>query len=178
MSIWKSVIRDYPEEQDEQGNTNPLYDEWVEAILEEPWFVALQELVKWSGAWAGTEEELMREIRLRVDREVWESDDFPADPKKLMEYYGILFCASPSSLNILDYRELKKEDVEDFDVPGWGPEAPILVEQGRAGLRLSYRDALHTLLYKHQSPLPLAVLNFTYCSKSLQRKSGAGPAAQ
>jgi len=176
--MWKSMIRDYPEEQDEQGNTNPLHDEWVETLLEEPWFVALQDLVKWTGTWAGSEEELMKEIKLRVNREVWESEDFPADPKKLMEYYGILFCASPSSLNILDYRELKKEDVEDFDVPGWGPAAPILVERGRTGLRLSHEDARYTLLCKYRSPLPLAVLEFTSDRYKFNKKrriwSGSG----
>ncbi len=81
--MWKSVIWDEPEEQDEQGNANPLYEEWFEEVLREPWFVALQDLVKWTGAWVGTEEQLMEEIRLRVDREVWEFEDFPSDFRKL-----------------------------------------------------------------------------------------------
>src|SRR5215204_5760970 len=156
MSMWKSVIRDFPEEQDEQGNANLLYNEWVEALREEPWFVALRDLVKWSGTWVGTEEELMGELRLRVDREVWESEDFPSEPQKLMKYYEIIYFArSGLNLEIFDYSELKKKDLEEFDVPGWGPEAPILVEQDSAGRKPFFNDVLFKLA-KYENPLLLA----------------------
>lgn len=135
--------------------------------MNEPWFVALQDLVKWTGTWTGSEEELMRELRLRVNREVWESEDFPSDPPKLMKYYEAMFFASSEvslgdeGLSLLDYRDFKKKDLEDYDVPEWGPEAPILLSQGWAGARPFYQQALYTLLDKYRSPLPLAVLGFT-----------------
>jgi hypothetical protein len=44
--MWKSVIRDYPEELDEWGNSNPLFLEWIEALISEPWLTALQDLVE------------------------------------------------------------------------------------------------------------------------------------
>ena len=160
--MWKSVIWDRPAEENEQGDINPRFDEWVEAVMNEPWFTALQNLVKWTGTWIGTEEELMQELRLRVNREVWESEDFPSEMCKLMKYYLIIYRSYPyTDLDILDYRELKKKDLEDFDVPGWGPEAPILLSQFWAGGRPSYEQALYTLLDKYRSPLPLAVLGFT-----------------
>ena len=165
--MWKSVIWDRPDEEDEQGAPNPRFDEWVEAVMNEPWFVALRDLVRWTGTWTGTEEELMKELRLRVNGEVWESEDFPSAPQELMEYYeNIFFASSEVSLgdegvSLLDYREFKKKDLEDYDVPGWGPEAPILLSQVWAGGRPSYEQALYTLLDKYRSPLPLAVLGFT-----------------
>jgi hypothetical protein len=175
--MWKSVIRDYPEDQDEQGNFNPMFGEWVETLVEEPWLVAMRDLVKWSGTWTGTEEELMEEIRLRVNREVWESEDFPSGFPKLRKYFQIAWQVSivngaQLNLEMFDYHEVKKDkDLEEFCVPGWGPEAPILVEQGSAGRRPSYRRALYTLLYKYRSPLPLAVLNFTYFGGKFTKKN-------
>ena len=88
--MWKSVIRDYPEELDEWNNIiNPLFLEWIEALISEPWLAALQDLVGRTRIWTGTEEQLMEEIRFRVNREVWESDDFPSDFPEFREYYRI-----------------------------------------------------------------------------------------
>lgn len=164
--MWKSVIWELPAEGDAQGAINPRYYEWVEEVMNEPWFVALRDLVKWTGTWTGSEEELMQELRLRVNSEVWESEDFPSEMCKLMRYYLVIYRADPyTELDILDYREFNKEDLEDYDVPGWGPEAPILVNQSWAGVRPSYSWALYTLLDKYRSPLPLVVLGFTNGSK-------------
>ncbi len=163
--MWKSVIWDEPEEQDEQGNANPLYNEWVEEVLSEPWFVALRDLVKWTGTWTGAEEKLMKEIKLRVNREVWESEDFPSEPQKLMEYYEIIYFArSGLNLEIFDYSELKKKDLKEFDVPGWGPESALLVEQDSAGRKPFYNDVLSKLT-KYENPLLLAFLIFTNSPK-------------
>jgi len=170
--MWKSVIRDYLEEQDEQGNTIPLYNEWVEELLREPWFVALRDLVRWPGIWTGTEEQLMQEIRLRIDRDVWESEDLPSEPQKLMEYHeAIYFARSGLNLEIFDYSELKKKDLKEFDVPGWGPEAPILVEQGLVGRRPSYNEVVFELA-KYENPLLLAFLIFTDSPKFARTADG------
>ena len=169
--MWKSIIRDYPDEQVEWQKTNPLYEEWLQAVMEEPWFLALRDLVKLTGTWIGSEAELMGEINIRVNREVYESEDFPSVPQKLMVYYEIIFLSYPNvDLGILDYRKLKKNDLEDFDVPEWGPEAPILLQRGWAGTRPSYKMTMYLLLYKYRSPLPLAVLMFTNDSYKFTRK--------
>ena len=89
-SMWKSVIRDYPDEQDEWGTGfNPLFLEYAEALVREPWLVALQDIVAWTKVWTGIEEALMEEIRFRVNRELWESEDFPSDFERLRYYYGV-----------------------------------------------------------------------------------------
>ena len=159
--MWKSEIRNSPPSELEREVPNPAYDEWVDAMMEEPWFVALRDLVKWTGTWVGTEEELVAEVRLRVDREVRESEDFPSDFGTLMDYHHILYYSRFGlGLEIYDHREFKKRDLEEFDVPGWGPEAPILVERDHAGKRPDYYDAMRTLA-RYRSPLALALLIFT-----------------
>jgi hypothetical protein len=49
--MWRRAIRDYPEEQDQQGNASPLFDEWVDALMEEPWLVAFSDFVR-KATWA------------------------------------------------------------------------------------------------------------------------------
>ena len=168
--MWKSEIRNSPPSELEWGVPNPAYDEWVDAIAEEPWFVALRDLVKWGGVWTGTEEELVAEVRLRVDREVGESEDFPSDFGTLMDYHHILYYSRFGlGLEIYDHREFKKKDLGAFDVPGWGPEASILVERDHAGKRPSYYEAMHTLA-RYRSPLALALLIFTDGPKFARHK--------
>jgi hypothetical protein len=171
--MWKSVVRDHLDMLEGSQNPNPLkeedYDVWIYGIiLQEPWLVALFDLVKWAGTWTGTEEQLMEEVKLRVNREVWESEDFPSEYSKLMEYFDVAWGfgrhdGDKLNLEIFDYHEVKKNrNLDEFDVPGWGPEAPILVEQNFLGRRPSPREAMLTLLHKYRSPLPLALLNFTW----------------
>jgi hypothetical protein len=173
--MWKSVIGEDHEEQDESGTGfNLLFLEWVEALKGEPWSVALQDLVKWTKIWTGTEEELMKEVRLRVNREVWEAEDFPSDFRKLMHYYEVLyFSLLGLNLNIFDYRDLSKEDLKGFYAPGWGPGAPILIERDGAA-QPSYNYATYKLA-KYEDPLLLAFLIFTESTKFArgQRWSGS-----
>ena len=170
--MWKSLINDIPDPQDEEGNTNPQWLRWLDTVTQEPWFVALWDLLRWSGTWTGTEEELVEEVSLRVSREVRESEDFPSTWEKFSEYYGTLYDYAHRRLPmILDYRELTKKDLEEFDVPGWGPEAPILVERDLAGRKPCYRNALCDLLYRYRSPLSIAILNFTYESSKFTKKN-------
>jgi hypothetical protein len=159
--MWKSVIHEIPDEQDEQDNTNPLYEKWVDELEGEPWFVALRDVAEPAGTWVGTEDELVEEVRRRVHRAVRESEDFPSDYKMLDRYFLILWQSRPRiGYVILDHRELTKEDLEEFDVEGWGPAAPILLERGDAGRRPRMRDACCKLL-RYESPLALAVMIFT-----------------
>ena len=170
--MWKSMIYESPEPEIEWHKLNPQWLRWLDTVTEEPWFVALEDLVKWSGTWTGTEEELVEEVSLRVSREVRESEDFPSTYEKFSEYYDILYYSDPHRPPmILDYRELTKKDLEEFDVPGWGPEAPILVERDFAGRKPRYRAALCDLLYRYRSPLSIAVLNFTYSSSKFTKKN-------
>ncbi len=168
--MWKSVIRDYPEELDESGTeVNPLFFEWVEALVREPWLVALQDLVAWTKIWTGTEEELMEEIRFRVNREVCESEDFPSDFPEFREYYRIawqeahLLSRAGLRLELFVYDEFTKEDLKEFYAPGWGPAAPILVERDQAA-RHSYWFAMYKLV-KYEEPLLMAFLIFTESTK-------------
>lgn len=172
--MWKSVIRDYPEEQDEWGNLNPLYLEWVEALISEPWLVALQDLVRWTRIWTGTEEGLMEEIRSRVNQEVWESEDFPSDFPEFREFYRIAWQESRYSgrgglgLELFRYDELTKKEREEFYAPGWGPEAPILVERDGAA-RHPYSYTMFKLT-KYQEPLLLAFMAFTNSTKFVRNQ--------
>ena len=177
--MWKSVIRDYPEEQDEWGNLNPLFLEWVEALTSEPWLVALQDLVRWTRIWTGTEQELMEEIKSRVNREVWESEDFPSDFPQFKEFYMIAWQLAPVLSNgvlsngglglaLFRYDELTKKELEEFYAPGWGPEAPILVERDQAA-RHPYSYTMFKLT-KYQEPLLLAFMIFTNSTKFVRNQ--------
>jgi hypothetical protein len=64
-------------------------------------------------------------------------------------------------LSITDYRTMEKELRENYDVPEWGRKAPILLQQGLAGLRPSRDGALHHLS-QYGNPLAASVVVFTY----------------
>lgn len=168
--MWKSEIRNPPPSQLEEFVGNPAYDKWVDAVMEEPWFVALRDLVRWGGVWTGTGEELVEQVRLRVGREVRESEDFLSDLETLMEYYDMLYYSRAGlGLEIYDRRGLKKKVLEEFEVEGWGPEAPILVERDHAGKRPDYYEAMRGLA-RYRSPLALALLIFTDGAKFARHK--------
>jgi hypothetical protein len=156
MTTWRSIINSGPSEE-EDG-----YSEWLEEVLLEPWVQALWGLVQWSGVWTGTEDQLIQQMRMRVAREVRASEDFPSSLEQLTTYMdwaidGIL----SSGLGVFDYhQELADGDLDDFDVPGWGPEAPILVKAGDACYRPYYRDAQFELL-KFWHPVPVAIVHLT-----------------
>jgi hypothetical protein len=156
---WRSAINSGPLE-DEEG-----YWEWVEQIIEEPWFLALEDLVKWTEIWVGTEAQLIEELRVRVGKEVSASPDFPSTLEQLEEYKAIAadgFCWK--DVGFLDFRGLTEEDLADFDVSGWGPETPVLVVQGDAAYRPDFWEAQFKLL-KYWHPLPVGILMFTDSKK-------------
>lgn len=174
--MWKSIINDEPVEIIEdletgQPRTNPRWSEWLEAVAQEPWLVAMYSLVRWSGTWVGTEEELIEEVRLRVGPEVRASEDFPSTYQGLLDYYMALFyCAPHVPPTLLDYRELEKRDIEDHDVPGWGPESPIMIHRDSAAVRPVYRITVYSLMGRYHSPLALAILEFTHGSRKFTKK--------
>jgi hypothetical protein len=175
--MWKSIIDEEPEEAIENPETgsleiNPRWTEWWETVTQEPWLVAMHSLVRWSGTWAGTEEELAEEINLRVNPEVRESEDFPSTYQKLLEYYMALFYYSTPNVvpMLLDYREISKDDLEHFDVPGWSPQAPIMIHRDDAGMCPIYLHTVYALLYRHRSPLSLAVIEFTRESRKFTKQ--------
>src|SRR4051812_41184269 len=98
--MWKSII-----------NTDPLegeegYTQWLDEVMREPWVEALWDLVQADGVWVGTEEQLIQELKLRVGREVAESEDFPSSLERLIDYQGYAIDGFLSSgLGIFDYRQ-------------------------------------------------------------------------
>jgi hypothetical protein len=163
MTTWKSVIYEAPDQEElrDSDPTSTAYPDWVYEVMEEPWVRGLEDLVKWTGVWFGSEERLFEELKMRAGKEVSASPDFPSSLEQLNEYIDIAidgFCMK--NLKFLDYRETSEEDREDFDVPGWGPEAPLLVWVGDAAERPDYWKAMYDLLcYRH--PLPVNILVFT-----------------
>lgn len=160
---WRSAINEMPDlpyiEKFEPDSTE--YEEWLEKVTAEPWFRALEDLVKWTGVWVGTEKQLVGELEMRAGKEVFSSPDFPKDFEQLLLYMQIArdgFIAK--HLAFLHHRQLDKEDLDHYDAPGWGPETPILVFRDRAADRPNYWKAMCKLL-AHGDALPLAVLIFT-----------------
>jgi hypothetical protein len=172
--MWKSVIKNYPEGLEEWDARDPLFLEWVEALTREPWLAALQDLVRWTRIWTGTEEELMEEIRFRVHQEVWDAEDFPSDFSEFRDFYRIAWQEAHAissgglHLELFRYDELTKKELKEFYAPGWGPAAPILVERDGAA-RPKYHYAMDKLL-KYQEPLLLAFLILTDSAKFIRNK--------
>ena len=177
---WRSAINDYPNFDDGQYvDEDQYYDqyyEWLEKVMSEPWVVALEQLIRWTKVWVGTEEDLLGELQLRVGKEVSASPDFPSNYEQLDEYIRIAIDGfQMKELEVMDYRELI-EGLEHFDVPGWGPEAPIVVYEGVAAYALDYWST-HVKLLEYWHPLPLAILRLAaskdfakYCSPGEPRK--------
>ena len=58
---------------------------------------------------------------MRVGKEVSASPDFPSSYEQLVDYIWMAIHGfQMKELEVMDYRELTEEDLEDFDVPGWG----------------------------------------------------------
>jgi len=137
-------------------------DEWIDAIISKPWFAALKSLPGDRGIWVGTEDELMEELKERVGPDATLSEDFPSDVGEIIEPpQDIDWAMRKERLSITDYRTMEKELRENYDVPGWGRKAPILLQQGLAGLRPSRDGALHRLS-QYGNPLAASVVVFTY----------------
>jgi hypothetical protein len=169
---WRSAINEMPDlqylETFEPNSTE--YEDWLEKVMAEPWVAALEELIRWTGLWVGSEENLLGELKMRVGKEVSASPDFPSSYEQLDEYIRIAIEGfQMKELEVMDYRELTEEDLEDFDVPGWGPEAPIVVFDDDAARCLDYWRAMCRFLTYEQA-LPLAVLIFTGEDKHFRKE--------
>ena len=169
---WISAINDCPKIDDDHCDEDQYYDrydEWLEKVMVEPWVAALEDLIKWTRLWVGTEEQLIGELKMRAGKEVSASPDFPSSYEQLDEYIRTAIEGFQMKyLEVMHYRELTEEDLEDFDVPEWGPEAPIIVFEGDAALRPEYWAAMCKLLDRGNDALPLSILIFTGEDKDFQ----------
>lgn len=162
MTIWRSKIDDCPERDADHPFYPEGYDEWLEEVMAEPWVRAMEDLVKWTGIWVGTEEQFFAELEMRVGKAIFASPNFPSSIERLNLYIEIAVEGfMQMDLTFFHYQEMSPEDLADFDVPEWGPEAPILVFAGRATSRPNYYRAMCRLLAFHQDALPLSILLFT-----------------
>ncbi len=175
MTMWRSAIDEMPECDQEHPFYPKGYDEWLEKVMAEPWFLALEGMVKWTGTWVGTEERFFEELEMRAGKEVFASPDFPSDFEQLNLYAQIARDGfARKHIEFWHHRELTEEDLDHYDAPGWGPEAPILVYRDRAAHRPDYYGAMCRLL-AYGEALPLAVLIFTgedVCFRKLRRWTG------
>jgi hypothetical protein len=155
---WRSMINEMPECDADHPDYPAGYDQWLEKVMDEPWVRALEGMVKWTGVWIGTEERFFEELRMRVGREVASSPDFPSSAERLELYQSIAIDGFRDlGLEFWRYSDLSEEDLDDFDAPAWGPEAPILLFNGDAARPLDYWSTRVKLL-KYWHPVPLAVL--------------------
>jgi hypothetical protein len=164
---------DQPDEQlhddhfDADAERHREIDEWIDAITRRPWFVALKSLPGDRGLWVGTEEDLMKELKKRtVEQQSSDvdiaSEEFPSSAREIIEPpQDVDWAMRKERLSITDYRTMEKELRENYDVPEWGRKAPILLQQGLAGLRPSRDGALHRLSL-YGNPLAASVVVFTY----------------
>ncbi len=149
--MWKSELRNCPDLEYamyRRGAPSKDYEAWVDRIEEEPWFVALRELVEHQGQWwVGTEQELIEQLKRRTGEEVSASEDFPSTLDRLKDYAWVAGEAfTRVDIDILDYELAKTYGTGGFDAPGWGPEAPILIFQDNSVLRPDYIWALGKVL--------------------------------
>ena len=154
------------------GVPSAEYEAWVQKIIEEPWVAALGGLVEPTGRWAGTEEGLVRELRSRAGDEAWQAEDFPTSLDVLHEYMDKAEVAMRRlDLHIVDHRDSPwistgvpshtnpGSPVDEYDAPGWGRDAPVLVYRGSA-LPLDHFWALNRVL-EAWDPFGLALFLFT-----------------
>jgi len=167
---------DQPDEQvhdyhlDADAELHREIDEWIDAITRRPWFIALKSLPGDRGLWVGTEDELLEKLKERVGPEATLSEDFPSSASEIIEPpQDVDWAMRKERLSITDYRTMEKELRENYDVPGWGHKAPILLQQGLAGLRPPRDGALyHLSLYGN--PLAASVVMFTYIDSKFKRR--------
>jgi len=160
---WRSAIDEMPECDPDHPFYPVGYDQWLEKVMDEPWARALEAMVKWTGSWVGTEERFFEELRMRVGKEVASSPDFPSSAERLKVYQDIAvdgFIARRLEFWYWYNADLSEEDLEGFDAPGWGPEAPILLFRDDAARRPDYWQAMCRLLARRDT-LALAILMFT-----------------
>jgi hypothetical protein len=163
VTTWRSVIDEMPEYDPDHPFYPVGYEEWLETVMAEPWVRALEDMVRWTGVWLGTEERFFEELGTRVGREVASSPDFPSNTEQLKMYQSIAidgFFARRLEFWSWHHSDLSEEDLDDFDAPGWGPSSPMLLFRDDAGRRPNYWQAMCRLLARREA-LALAILMFT-----------------
>lgn len=145
-----------------------IFEEWNEAVAQEPVLSSLGVLANREQMWVGTEDELWRELAAIVDERGMDRDLFPEDAEGLYGYINRVFEISDAfhhgNFGLLDWRECTKEDRGYYHVPGWSREAPIYVGIEGAGLKPRFEEAVHRLHYRG-GLLCVAVLNSTQRSR-------------
>jgi hypothetical protein len=171
--------RDHIEEREDQaieeGHPCDELDRLVDEIIREPWFVALKSLTDQSGLWVGTEEELIEELIARMLEEqdgvaAVVTEDFPSGAREIIEPPpDVEWAMRKERLSFIDYRKVEKELRGDFDAPGWGRKAPMLLELGLAAHKPSHEGAQYILATKYHNPLAILVVGLTYDDPTFKR---------
>jgi hypothetical protein len=149
-------------------------DECIDAITRRPWFVALKSLPGEAGFWVGTEGDLIEELRRRtVEVQAGDdgvAEDFPSSAREIIEPpQDVDWAMRKERLWIRDYRKVEKELRGDFDAPGWGRKAPMLLELGLAAHKPSHEGAQYILATKYHNPLAILVVGLTYHDPTFKR---------
>jgi hypothetical protein len=150
-------------------------DEWIDAITRRPWFAALKSLPGEVGFWVGTEEELIEELIARMlevqdDDDALVDEDFLTSAREIVDPPDdVVFAMRKERLSLLDYRKVEKELRRDFDAPGWGRKAPILLERDLSAHKPSHEGAQYILATKYHNPLAILVVGLTYDDPTFKR---------
>lgn len=70
---------------------------------------------------------------------------------------------------IMDYREQEKEIRGDYDAPGWGRKAPILLQRDFSARKPSHEAAAYLVTTKYRNPLAALIVEFTYHDLTFKR---------
>jgi hypothetical protein len=169
---------DQPDEQihddylDADAERHREIEELIDAITRRPWFVALNSLPGDRGLWVGTEDELMEELKERVGPDAALSEDFPSNVDEIIEPpRDVEFAMRKEHLEVMDYRQMTKKIRENYDGPGWGRSAPIMIERDLAGHKLFHEAAAYLMMTKYRNPLAALVVEFTYHSPKVTRNN-------
>jgi hypothetical protein len=169
---------DQPDEQihddhlDADAERHREIEEWIDAVTRRPWFVALNSLPGDRGLWVGTEDELMEELKERVGPDATLSKDFPSNVDEIIEPpRDVEFAMRQERLDIMDYRKMTKKIRENFDGPGWGHSARIMIERGLAGHKPYHEAAAYLMTTKYRNPLAALVVEFTYHNPKFTRNN-------
>jgi hypothetical protein len=168
---------DQPDEQRydyriEDADPGRELDEWIDAITRRPWFVALKSLPGDAGLWVGTEDGLMEELKERVGPDAALSEDFPSNVGEIIEPpRDVEYAMRKERLSLIDYRKMSKKIREDYDGPGWGSSAPIMIGRGLAGRKPFHEAAVHLLMKKYSNPLAALIVEFTYHDPKFTRNN-------
>jgi hypothetical protein len=163
--IWAGFELDFGLDQE---SLNPQAEAWIERIVQEPWLAALLRLVA-KGAWVGTEERLLDELKAPSVEGVYRSGDSPHTLDELHTYIASARGVFDElDLDVLDYRDLSGDPLENWCeevtyLPGasrWSLKSPMLVFRRSRMPAGEYYWALGRVL-KHWDPFPLSLLLFT-----------------